>query len=58
MGLIVGIFALTFIASNAGDEFNFKEVTILAIILAVMSYAAFILLLKLQFPVWPAFIKV
>lgn len=57
MGLIVGIFALTFIASNAGEEFNFKEVTILAIILAVMSYAAFILLLKLQFPVWPAFIK-
>jgi len=57
MGLIVGIFALTFIASNAGEEFKFKEVTILAIILAVMSYAAFILLLKLQFPVWPAFIK-
>lgn len=57
MGLIVGIFALTFIASNAGDEFKFKEVTVLAIILAIMSYAAFILLLKLQFPVWPAFIK-
>jgi hypothetical protein len=57
MGLIVGIFALTFIASNAGEEFNFKEVTILAIILAILSYAAFILLLKLQFPVWPTFIK-
>jgi len=55
LGLIVGIFLLTFIAANAGDEFNFKEVTILAIILAVMSYAAFIMLLKLQFPVWPAF---
>ena len=58
LGLIVGIFALTFIASNAGEEFNFKEVTVLAIILAVISYAAFILLLKLQFPVWPAFVKV
>lgn len=57
LGLIVGIFALTFIASNAGDDFNFKEVTVLAVILAVLSYAAFILLLKLQFPVWPAFIK-
>ncbi|MDE2417613.1 MAG: tripartite tricarboxylate transporter TctB family protein [Burkholderiales bacterium] len=57
LGLIVAIFLLTFIAANAGDEFNFKEVTILAIILAVMSYAAFILLLKLQFPVWPAFIQ-
>jgi hypothetical protein len=57
LGLIVGIFLLTFIAANAGDEFNFKEVTILAIILAIMSYAAFILLLKLQFPVWPAFTR-
>ena len=55
LGLVVGIFALTFIASNAGEEFNFKEVTILAAILATMSYAAFILLLKLQLPVWPAF---
>jgi hypothetical protein len=55
-GLIVGIFALTFVASMAGDEFKFKEVLILAIILCVLSYAAFILLLKLQFPVWPAFL--
>ena len=57
LGLIVGIYLLTFIASNAGDEFNFKEITILSTILAVMSYVAFIWLLKLQFPVWPTFIK-
>jgi hypothetical protein len=56
MGLIFGIFALTFVSSNAGEEFNFKEVLILSIILSVMSYAAFILLLKLQFPVWPTFL--
>ncbi len=56
MGLIVGIFLLTFIASKAGSEFKFKEVAILACILAVMSYLAFIVLLKLQFPVWPAFL--
>ena len=56
MGLIFGIFALTFIASNAGEEFNLKEVTILAVILSIMSYAAYILLLKLQFPVWPTFL--
>lgn len=55
-GLILAIFALTFVASMAGDEFKFKEVLILAIILCVLSYAAFILLLKLQFPVWPAFL--
>ncbi|MEY4425875.1 MAG: hypothetical protein RL535_173, partial [Pseudomonadota bacterium] len=56
MGLVFGIFALTFISSKAGDEFNFKEVAILALILSVLSYCAFILLLKLQFPVWPAFL--
>jgi hypothetical protein len=56
MGLIFGIFALTFVASNAGDEFKFKEVLILAIILSVFSYGAFIMLLKLQFPVWPTFL--
>ena len=56
LGLIVGIYLLTFIASNAGDEFKVKEVVVLATILAAMSYGAFILLLKLQFPVWPAFI--
>lgn len=56
MGLIVGIYALTFIASLAGDEFKFKEALILATVLAIMSYLAFIVLLKLQFPVWPTFI--
>jgi hypothetical protein len=55
-GLIVAIYALTFIASMAGEEHNSKEVLVLATILAVGSYLAFILLLKLQFPVWPSFI--
>jgi hypothetical protein len=41
----------------AGDTFKIKEVLILATILSVMSYLAFILLLKLQFPVWPTFIS-
>ena len=51
MGLIVGIYALTFIAANAGEEFKFKEVLILATVLAIISYLAFIVLLKLQFPI-------
>ncbi|APW44757.1 tripartite tricarboxylate transporter TctB family protein [Rhodoferax saidenbachensis] len=53
LGLIVGICLLTYIASHAGDEHNFKEVAVLAVVLAALSYVAFILLLKLQFPVWP-----
>lgn len=56
MGLIAGIYALTFIASLAGEEFRLKEVVILATVLAIISYLAFIVLLKLQFPVWPTFI--
>jgi hypothetical protein len=58
LGLVVGIYALTFIASFAGDEFKFKEVFAVASILALMSYLTFIVLLKLQFPVWPAFLSV
>jgi hypothetical protein len=56
LGLIVGIYALTFIASMAGDEHRNKAVLVLATVLAIMSYFAFIVLLKLQFPVWPSFI--
>ncbi|MDF1480639.1 tripartite tricarboxylate transporter TctB family protein [Extensimonas sp. H3M7-6] len=56
MGLIVAIYALTFIASLAGDQFKPLEVAILATILAVGSYAAFVWALKLQFQVWPSFI--
>ncbi len=55
-GLIAAIYALTVIASMAGEEFKLKEVLILATILSIMSYLAFIMLLKLQFPVWPTFI--
>lgn len=55
-GLIVAIYALTFVASMASDEHNNKEVAVLATVLAVGSYLAFIVLLKLQFPVWPSFI--
>ena len=56
MGLIVGIYALTFIASLAGNEFSAKGVFVLATVLAIGSYVAFVWALKLQFPVWPSFI--
>jgi hypothetical protein len=56
MGLMVGIYALTFVAALAGEEFKAKEVAVLATVLAIISYLAFIVLLKLQFPVWPSFL--
>jgi len=56
LGLIVGIYALVFVASLAGNEFKAKEVAILATALAVGSYFAFVYALNLQFPVWPSFL--
>ena len=56
MGLIAATYALTIISSLAGDEFKLREVLVLSTALALMSYLAFVLVLKLQFPVWPAFI--
>ncbi len=56
MGLIVGIYGLTIMASLAGDKFKLKEVLILGTLLSLLSYGAFIKLLNLQFQIWPAFI--
>ena len=57
LGMILGIVLLTFISAKAGDQFNFKEIAILSVVLSVISYLAFIQLLKLQFPVWPEVLK-
>ena len=56
MGLIVGIYALVFIASMASHEHKAMPVLVLGTFLAILSYVAFIWLLKLQFPVWPSFL--
>ena len=57
MGLILAIYALTIIASLAGEHFKLRDVLVLATILAVGSYVAFIWALKLQIQVWPTFIS-
>ncbi|MET3497927.1 tripartite tricarboxylate transporter TctB family protein [Variovorax boronicumulans] len=56
MGMIIAIYALVLISSLAGQEFKLPTVLILATILAVGSYVAFIWALKLQIQVWPTFI--
>ena len=55
-GLIVAIYAVTFIASMAETGWKVKNTFILATALAIGSYIAFVMALKLQFPVWPSFI--
>ena len=57
MGLIIAIYALTIISSLAGEHFKLRDVLVLATILAVGSYIAFIWALKLQIQVWPTFIS-
>ena len=56
MGMVFGIYLLTFIASMAEAGWKVRTTFFLATALAVISYVAFVVVLKLQFPVWPAFI--
>jgi hypothetical protein len=56
MGLIAAIYALVLVAGLAGEHYSLKASLVLATILAVGSYVAFVVLLKLQFQVWPTFI--
>lgn len=55
-GLIIATYALVIIAGYARPHCSLKESVILATILAVGSYGAFVYALNLQFPVWPAFL--
>jgi hypothetical protein len=55
-GIVAGIYVLTIVASLAGRRFDFRRALLLATVLAAFSYLAFIVLLKLQIPAWPAFI--
>jgi hypothetical protein len=56
MGLIVAIYALVIVAGLGGQDFKMREALILATVLSAGSYLAFVVALKLQFPVWPAFL--
>ena len=56
MGMMFGIYVLTFVASMAEKGMNVKKTFMLATVLAAISYVAFVKVLKLQFAVWPAFI--
>jgi hypothetical protein len=56
LGLIVGIYLLTFLAAMSAGGFKLKEAVILATVLAVISYLIFIMALHQQITVWPAFI--
>lgn len=56
-GLIVAIYALVILAGYARQNAQIKDSLILATVLAVGSYVAFVKLLNLQFPVLPWFLN-
>lgn len=56
-GLIVAIYAQVILAGYARKGAKIKESLILATVLAVGSYIAFVKMLNLQFPVWPWFLS-
>lgn len=56
-GLIVAIYGLVIMAGYAREGAKLKESLILATILAVGSYFAFVKMLNLQFPVLPWFLS-
>ncbi len=55
LGLMVGIYALTFVASMAETGWKVKATLILATFLAALRYVAFVVVLTSQCPVWPVY---
>jgi len=55
LGLVGATAALVYVSALGGHEFNWKEVTILYVILIAFSWLVFVKGLTLPFPVWPEF---
>ena len=57
LGIVGATAALVYISALGGHEFNWKEVTILFVILIVASIVVFVKGLTLPFPICPDFIE-
>ena len=57
LGLVLSLVGLVLVSSMASHEFTWKGAVGTAIVMVLVSLAAFVYGLKLQFPVWPAFIS-
>jgi hypothetical protein len=56
-GLLVATAAAVFIGAFAGHEFKWKEVSIVAVVLAIFSWLVFVKGLTLPFPLCPGFVE-
>lgn len=57
LGMALTIPLLVVLSSLAGDEFHWRGAIINGVVLAVGSWAVFILGLKLVIPLWPTFLQ-
>jgi hypothetical protein len=57
MGFFVALITLVFVSASASHEFKWKGTVINALVLLVFTYLAFVVGLKLQFPLWPFFLN-
>lgn len=55
VGLALSTIGLIILASAASSEFRPKEAVISGVALAILSVLVFVMALKLQLPIWPAF---
>lgn len=53
LGLVGATAALVYVSAAGGHEYNWKEVTILYVILMIFSWGVFVKGLTLPFPMWP-----
>ncbi len=56
LGLVLSLVVLVLVSSMASHAFTWKGAIGTAIVMVLLSLATFVYGLKLQFPVWPAFI--
>lgn len=57
LGFLIAVVVLVFVAASASREFTWKGTAINAAFLVTFIYSVFVLGLKLQFPLLPAFLQ-
>ena len=57
LGFLIAVVVLVFVAASASREFTWKGTAINAAFLVTFTYSVFVLGLKLQFPLFPAFLQ-
>lgn len=55
LGLVLTIPLLIVVSTLAGDEFRWRDVILLSVVLTAVSYVVFVWGLSLVIPLWPSF---